>query len=182
MTEQMAIETAKQGCPKALEHIYLSNRSRVFNLARRYVPFREDAEDIVQETFLKAFNGIRAFNADVGGGFAPWINRICVHCAIDHLRSRNRHGGKLASLDALPQDPPSSDPSPEDIAVEQGVSRRIQSAVDNLPPRQQVIFTLRYREHMDIRQIAVRLDCTPGNVRAQLFRSTSKLRGFLRTE
>ena len=88
----------------------------------------------------------------------------------------------MASLDALPQEPPSSDPSPEDIAIERGDSRRLENAVENLPPRQQVIFTLRYREHLDIRQIAVRLDCTPGNVRAQLFRSTSKLRGFLRTE
>lgn len=182
VTEQMLIEIAKEGRPEALEEIYQSNHSRVFHLALRYVHFPEDAEDIVQETFLKVFYGIHTFDINLGAGLSAWINRICIHCAIDHLRVRKRRGGELTSLDALPQDPPSSSPSPEQITIEQRVSHRVQNAVDNLSPRQQMIFAMRYREHMNIRQIAVRLECSEGNVRSQLFRSATKLRNVFRTD
>ena len=182
MTEQMLIEIAKEGRPEALEQIYLRNHSRVFHLALRYVHFREDAEDIVQETFLKAFDGIHTFDLNIGAGLAAWINQICIHCAIDYLRVRKRRGGELTSLDALPQDPPSPYPSPEQVTIERCVSRRVQNAVDNLTPRQQIIFSMRYREHLNIRQIAVRLECSESNIRAQLFRSTAKLRNVFRTD
>jgi len=182
MTEQMLIELAKEGRPDALEQIYLRNHSRIFHLALRYVRSPEDAEDIAQETFLKAFDGINTFDINLGAGFPAWINRICIHCAIDHLRVRKRRGGEMTSLDALPQDPPSSSPSPEEITIERRVSNRVQDAVDNLSPRQQVIFSMRYREHLDIRQIAVRLECSEGNIRAHLFRSATKLRNVFRTD
>ena len=182
MTEQMLIKIAKEGCPDAFEQIYLRNHSRIFHLALRYVHFPEDAEDIVQETFLKAFDGINTFDINFGAGLSAWINRICIHCAIDHLRVRKRRGGELTSLDALPQDPPSSYPSPEQITIERSVSHRVQNAVDNLSPRQQIIFSMRYREHLDIRQIAVRLECSEGNIRGHLFRSATKLRNVIRTD
>lgn len=180
MTEQMLVATAKEGCPRALEQIYLRNHNRIFHLALRYVRSREDAEDVAQDTFLKAFDRIRTFEADFGAGFEAWINRICIHCAIDYLRARKRHGQALTSLDALPQDPPSPTPSPEQITLDQGVSHLVQSAVTKLPSRQQVIFSLRYREHLKIRQIAVRLDCSEGNVRSHLFRTTVRLRRAFR--
>jgi len=180
MTEQMLIDAAKDGRPEALEQLYLGNHGRIFNLALRYVCSREDAEDVVQDTFLKAFDRIRSFEAEYGAGFAAWINRICIHCAIDFLRARKRHRLASTSLDALPQDPPSPTPTPEQLSLEQGVSRLVQNAVTELPSRQQIIFSLRYREYMKIRQIAVRLDCSEGNVRSHLFRTTARLRRAFR--
>jgi len=182
MTEQMLVELAKKRRPEALEQIYQRNHTRIFHLALRYVRSPEDAEDIVQDTFIKAFDGIDTFDLNLGSGFSAWINRICIHCAIDHLRIRKRRGGDLTSLDALPQDPPSADPSPEQITIDRHVSHRVQDAVENLSPRQQIIFSLRYREHLNIRQIAVRLDCSEGNIRAHLFRSASKLKDVFRVD
>jgi RNA polymerase sigma-70 factor (ECF subfamily) len=180
MTEQLLIDAAKKGCPKALDQLYLNHHSRIFNLALRYVCSREDAEDVVQETFLKAFGRIRSYEAEYGAGFAAWINRICIHCAIDFLRARKRQRRASTSLDALPQDPPSPLPNPEQISIEQGVSRLVQNAVTDLPARQQIIFTMRYREYMKIRQIAVRLECSEGNIRSHLFRTTARLRRAFR--
>jgi RNA polymerase sigma factor (sigma-70 family) len=82
----------------------------------------------------------------------------------------------------MPQDPPSTNPSPEQVAIGRGIRSRIQDAMAVLSPRQQAIFSLRYIEQLDIRQIADRLCCSEGNVRAHLFRSASKLRGIFLAE
>ncbi len=182
MTEQMMVEMAKEGRPDALEQIYLRNRDRIFRLALRYLRFPEDAEDVVQETFIKAFDALDGFDLNLGSGLPAWLNQICVHCAIDHLRVRKRRWGRMTSLDAMPQDPPSGNPSPEQVVIGRGIRSRIQDAVAVLSPRQQAIFSLRYIEQLDIRQIADRLCCSEGNVRAHLFRSASKLRGIFLAE
>ncbi len=118
----------------------------------------------------------------MGSGLPAWLNQICVHCSIDHLRVRKRRLSRTTSLEAMPQDPPSSLPSPEQVAVGRGIQRRVRDAVGVLSPRQQAVFSLRYNEQLDIRQIAGRLGCSEGNVRAHLFRSASKLRGLFLAE
>lgn len=173
-SERPSAATEAENPAGALEELFLHHRDRVFRLALRYVRFPQDAEDVVQETFLKAFSALATFDPSLGSGLNAWLNQICVNCAIDHLRSRRRRS--QMSLDALPQEPASSAPSPEDIVIERRVSRGVHDAAGVLSPRQRVIFALRYREHMEIRQIAVRLECSEGNIRAHLFRSASKLR------
>jgi RNA polymerase sigma-70 factor, ECF subfamily len=182
MTEQMMVEQAKAGRPEAFEQIYLQHRDRIFRLALRYLCFPEDAEDVTQDTFIKAFDAISTFDLNLGSGLPAWINQICVHCAIDYLRVRKRRWNRTTSLEAMPQDPPSALPSPEQVAVVRGTQRRVRDAVGYLSPRQQAIFSLRFFEQLDIRQIAGRLGCSEGNVRAHLFRSASKLKGLFLAE
>ncbi len=177
MTEGMALELARTGRPEAYGFLYERNFDRIFRIARRYVRSPEDAEDVAQDTFIKALDAIRTYDPALGSGFQAWINRICVNCAIDFLRTKKRRAGiGQVSLQALPQEPPSAAPSPEQIVIDRHTSSRIHDAVDRLSPRQQIIFTMRYQDQMDIRQIALRLDCSEGNIRAHLFRTTHKLK------
>jgi RNA polymerase sigma-70 factor (ECF subfamily) len=177
MTEGMALELARAGRPEAYGFLYQQNFERISRLARRYVRSPEDAEDVAQDTFIKAFDAMGTYNPGLGSGFQAWINRICVNCAIDFLRSKKRRTGVgQVSLEALPQDPPSAAPSPEQIVIDRRTSSRVHDAVDRLSPRQQVIFSMRYQDQLDIRQIALRLDCSEGNIRAHLFRTTHKLK------
>jgi len=182
MTEEMMIELAKSGRPEALEQIYVRNRERIFRLALRYIHTSEDAEDIVQDTFIKALTGINTFDFSLGSSLPAWLSRICVNCAIDWLRNRKRHGGIMPSLDALSREIPSGGPSSEQLAIERRCSLWVQNAVSLFSPRQQTIFTMRYLEHLNIRQIAERMDCSEANIRAHLFRSLSKLRNAFRSE
>jgi RNA polymerase sigma-70 factor, ECF subfamily len=181
MTEGMALELARNGRPDAYGFLYEQNLERIRRLARRYVRSSEDAEDVAQDTFIKAFDAINTYDPGLGSGFQAWINRICIHCAIDFLRSKKRRAGiGQVSIDALAQEPASTMRTPEQIVVDRGTSSSVQDAVGRLSPRQQVIFSMRYRDHMDIRQIALRLDCSEGNIRAHLFRSTHKLKDHFR--
>ena len=181
MTEGMALELARAGRPEAYGFLYQQNFGRISRLARRYVRSPEDAEDVAQDTFIKAFDAMGTYNPGLGSGFQAWINRICINCAIDFLRCRKRRTGVgQVSIEALPQEPPSAAPSPEQIVIDRRTSSRVHDAVDRLSPRQQIIFTMRYQDQMDIRQIALRLDCTEGNIRAHLFRTTHKLKSHFR--
>ncbi|MGD0782252.1 MAG: sigma-70 family RNA polymerase sigma factor, partial [Candidatus Aminicenantales bacterium] len=165
------------GRPEAYGVLYERNFNRVCRLARRYVRSPEDAEDVAQDTFIKALDAMGRYDPGLGPGFQAWINRICVNCAIDFLRGKKRRTGLgRVSLDALAREPASITPSPEQIVIDRRASSRIHDAVEWLSPRQQMIFTMRYRDQLDIRQIALRLDCSEGNIRAHLFRSTRKLK------
>jgi len=177
MTEEDAVSLAQRGDEKGFRALYERHFGRIFRLALRYMRSPEDAEDVAQETFIKAYSGLDSFDIAFGAGFSAWLNRICVNCAIDHCRKARRLAGKgLVALDDLPHEPASPGPSPEDKAISADALSTLGEMVDNLSPRQRVIFALRYGQHLDIKQIAGRLECSEGNVRLHLFRSTLKLR------
>jgi RNA polymerase sigma-70 factor (ECF subfamily) len=180
MTDESTILLAKEGRPEAFRALYDRNREIVYRLAFRYVRSRQDAEDVMQETFIKAFKGIRRFDFKVGSSFAAWLGTICVHCAIEHLRRTQRRSGESQmSLSDLPQEPASADPSPERTAIARRSLSDVERAYGRLSPGQQVIFDLRHRQHLDIKEIAARMDCSESNVKTQLGRSVAKLRKFL---
>ena len=175
--EEKTVIRAQQGEEGAFRELYEKLYGRIFRLAFRYMRTVEDAEDVAQETFIKAYAGLRSFDPSLSAGFPAWLNRICVNCAIDHQRKARRTGryGAVA-LEDLHHEPASPGPSPEETAISARALSDLENMADNLSPRQQIIFGLRYRHHLDIKQIAGRLECSEGNVRLHLFRSTHKLR------
>jgi len=180
MTEETNVQLAKEGRPEAFRTLYDLNRKNIYGLAFRYVRSPEDAEDIMQETFIKAFKGIRRFDDKVGSSFSAWLGTICVHCAIEHLRRSRRRGGEVpVSLDGLSQEPASADPSLERTVFARRLLSDVERAHGCLSPNQQVIFDLRHRQHLDIKEISARMDCSESNIKTQLGRSLAKLRKFL---
>ena len=180
MTDEATIHLAKEGQPEAFRTLYDRNRESVYGLAFRYVRSPQDAEDVMQETFIKAFKGIRRFDFKAGSSFAAWLGTICVHCAIEHFRrSRRRSAEVQMSLSDLPQEPASADPSPERAVLARRSLSDVERTYRRLSPSQQVIFDLRHRQHLDIKEIAARMDCSESNVKTQLGRSVAKLRKFL---
>jgi RNA polymerase sigma-70 factor (ECF subfamily) len=174
---QKTLVLAQRGDRRAFQELYEDHCGRIFRLALRYMRSLEDAEDVTQETFIKAYAGLRSFDVNLSAGFSAWLNRICLNSAIDHQRKAKRLAGNgLVSLDDLRREPASPGPSPEERAISARTMSRLAEMADSLSPRQRIIFALRYGRHMDIKQIAGRLDCTEGNIRLHLFRSTHKLR------
>jgi len=175
--EEKTIILAQQGDEGAFRALYEKHYGRIFRLALRYMRTLEDAEDVAQETFIKAYAGLRSFDTSLSAGFSAWLNRICVNCAIDHRRKAKRMSGNgLIALGDLSCEPASPDPSPEEMAISASTMSNLTNMMNSLSPRQQIIFTLRYRRHMGISQIAGYLDCSEGNIRLHLFRLTLKLR------
>jgi RNA polymerase sigma-70 factor (ECF subfamily) len=177
MKEELIILLAKEGDEDAFHELYTRHRLSVFRAAFRLTRLTEDAEDIMHETFIRAFKKIHTFDLKYGAGFGAWINRICVNCSIEHLRKHKNR--KPLQLDALPNPahvPHSPDPTPEESASTSQTRRRLLEALAVLSPKQRTIFNLRYSQNMDVKEIAQCLRCSESTVKTQHMRAVSKLR------
>jgi RNA polymerase sigma-70 factor (ECF subfamily) len=180
MTEEITVLLAKEGRREAFRELYETHRETVYGLAFRYVRSPQDAEDVMQETFIKAFRNIGRFDFRAGASFSAWLGTIGARCAIDHLRKNKRQmRSQHVSLSDMAVEPTSTSPSPERLVVDGRVQSSLTEACRRLSPSQQVIFDMRHGQHLDIKEIAARLHCSVSNVKTQLARSVAKLRKYL---
>ena len=180
MNENMTVILAKEGQPDAIRQIFQQYGMRIYRLAFQHTGSKPDAEDIMQETFVKAFKNLHTFKFHISPSFSSWLNTICLNCTIDHLRSqRSKRRNAHIPLYELSQELHSRNPSPEDTVQKEQAVRRIRQALAVLPARQRLIFEMRYHQHMDIKDIAESLRCSQSNVKTHIFRALRKLRKIM---
>jgi RNA polymerase sigma-70 factor (ECF subfamily) len=181
MDETALIRTAREGDGDAFRTLFDAHNGRVLGLAYKYLRNRADAEDVLQETFVRAYRALGTFDSEKSPDFGVWINRICVNCSIDALRRARRRiaqpleGEALASLSAG-----AAEDNPERAARSREIRERIDQALDRLSPRQRMIFTLRHDQGYSIREIARTVESTEGSVKKHLFRAVEALKKKLR--
>jgi RNA polymerase sigma-70 factor (ECF subfamily) len=176
MDETVLIQAAQAGNRNALRELYDQNRSRIFALAYQYVKNREDAEDILQETFIKAFRKIHTFRVGADTNFAAWLFRVGINCSIDYLRRNKARLAELGPeiLDSVPSSAHASDPAREQANRE--LRRQVERCLGGLSPKQRMIFLLKHDQQYSIREIAAELHCTEGSIKTHLFRAVSNLK------
>jgi RNA polymerase sigma-70 factor (ECF subfamily) len=138
----------------------------------------QDAEDVVQETFLKAYTELPAFEAR--SQFGSWLHRIAVNCAIDLVRRRPRSAAREAqappgALEALA----SESPGPDRHASARELRDHLHAALGRLTPLERAAFTLRHLDERPVAEISASLGQSDGAVRHSIFRAVSKLRKAL---
>lgn len=167
---------ARDGDHDAFGEIVETYRDRLFGLAIGILRDRSAAEDVVQETFIKAFKNLKGFRGD--SSIYTWLYRIAVNTAHNHLRRASRRvevdfDDVAPIIEARGQNPAESTAN-----AELGVA--IDGAIQNLPPRQREVFMLHYFERMTHREIAEVLGVTEGAVKANFFHAVQKLKGALK--
>jgi RNA polymerase sigma-70 factor (ECF subfamily) len=180
MKDNMLVILAKEGQHGAFRQLYEQNWGRIYRIAFRHTGSQPDAEDIMQETFIKVFKRIHTLRTQNEADFSAWLNTICLNCVIDFLRKQGRRQrNRQVSLSDLPRELLSNNPSPEHKVLMGQAAGRIREILGILSPRQRLIFDMRYNQHMDIKDIAECLRCSTSNVKTQIFRSLKKLRKTL---
>lgn len=180
MNEHMNIVMAKDGNPDAFRQLYEEHGARIFRIAYRHTGSQSDAEDIMQETFIKAFKHIHTFRANPKNRFSPWLNTICINYTLDHFRKQRRtHQHDQVPLSDVLQGIQSWNHSPEDKMESKQIGQHIHKALSCLPPKQHLIFEMRYSQHMDIKNIAQTLRCSQSTVKTHISRTLKKLRKTL---
>jgi len=149
-------------------------QERLYYIVIRIVLNHEDARDVVQESFIKAYRNIGSFNEEYR--FYTWLYRIAVNTALNHIQQR-RH--REESLDKI-QEEKRFDP-PADHDVNETFSRvevleRVKRLLSVVPPEMRTVFTLRIYEGMTYQEIAETLDISIGTVMSRLHRARSTLR------
>src|SRR5580692_1723096 len=137
---------------------------------------KTDAEDMVQETFLKAWKQIGRF--DGRATFGTWLHRICANCSLDHIRARKRKQEFQTGDDLLPQAATGA-PSPERLALSSEITGILTSALDELSDMERSAFVLRHYEGQSIEEISAALGVQPGAAKHSVFRAVQKLRQAL---
>jgi len=176
MDETVLIQAAQAGNRAAFRALYDLNSARIYALAYHYVKNQEDAEDILQDTFIKAFRKIATFRVGAETNFSSWLFRVGINCSIDHLRRNKSRPAALGleALESVPSKASDSDPALEHARGE--FREHIERCLCGLSPRQRMIFLLKHEQQLSIREIAVELHCTEGSVKTHLFRAVTALR------
>jgi RNA polymerase sigma-70 factor, ECF subfamily len=183
--DAQAVARAREGDSEAFRGLVDRHSRALFHLAYRITGNEAEAEDVVQETFVRAWRALDRFEARAQVG--SWLHRIAANAALDVVRARRRHGeraaGRPAGAGEEEQDPleriASDLPSPERLAAGSEVSRRLRAAMAQLTASERTAFVLRHFEDQPIEEIGRALGLQGNAAKQTVFRAVRKLRRAL---
>ncbi len=173
--EREQIRLARQGDADAYGRLVTRHQQTVFNIAYRVTGNRQEAEDVAQETFVKAYRALNRF--DTERPFAPWLYRIATNTALNWIK-RRRPEAELDKETAL-ADP---SPGPEAQAIAADTSARLRAAIAALPPNYRAAIELRHFQDLSYQEMSDALDVPISDVKSWLFRARRKLKKVLTPE
>jgi RNA polymerase sigma-70 factor (ECF subfamily) len=154
---------------------------RAVRIAYHYLRDAHDADEAVQDAFIKVFTHITSYREDLP--FEVWFTRILVNACLDLRKSRSRRlrwaVPMSSTADMPPNDPATPEPTPEQRLVSRERAKEITAAVDSLPDRQRTVFTLCHVAEQTTSEVSQALGLSEATVRVHLFRAVRKLRRLL---
>jgi RNA polymerase sigma-70 factor, ECF subfamily len=183
--DEALVRQAQQGNTSAFEQLVRHYDRVVLRLALNITGSYEDAQDIYQEAFLRAYRNLARFRFECS--FYTWIYRIATNLCLDHLRQRQLRNRDIITerldedeetvLDRVPDQRPAT--SPERAALSRELRDRIRMALGRLSPRERVVFELKHYQGLKLQTVATMLNTTENTIKNTLFRATHKLRAEL---
>lgn len=173
LIEADLISAAKRGDREAFDALVRRSYVDAYTLAYRLTGNEEDARDVVQEAYLRAYKGLKRFRGDAQ--FSTWLYRITANCAATHLGRRTRHRHEVLDEQAPVADSrPDNDPQLRATANE--LRWRLSQALDELPPRLRAVVVLRDVYGLPHEAIAKELGISESAAKVRLHRARNKLR------
>ena len=181
-----AVERTLSGERDAYRVLVERHSRNVFRMAYRMTGNRHDAEEVVQEAFLRAYQKLKQFQGQ--SNFGTWAYRIAANYAIDRMRARSaeqsrREVGRTPGEDGWEVDPmvnaEDTAPSPERLAVSAQLAEKMKEALDALSPAERTAIVMRHWEGCAIEEIAVVLKSNTNATKNTVFRAVAKLRKAL---
>lgn len=176
-TDWQLLSKARQGNKKAFGQLVEKYQDKALYLALDLIGNFDDAQDIAQNAFLKAFEKLSDFKGQ--SAFSTWLYRIVVNLAIDHRRAEvRRHRYVIKTFDENIGLLNAHDPEilPDRKAETENYHELIKKMIHELPEQQRIAFTLRHYHGMSMKDIAEVIQCQPGTVRSHIFRALNTIR------
>ncbi len=154
------------------DHLYLRHRERIHRVVLSVVCNPDDALDLTQEIFLKAYQRLKTFKH--ASQFYSWLYRIAINQCIDHMRRQSKHNVLIdepfcEEIFRTPYVNPSTALERDEFYCQ------LHAALPALTPCQRTVFVLRYQEDLSLKSIARQLGCSTGTVKAHLFHARRTL-------
>ena len=178
------VRRAAHGSTEAFEQLVLTYQTQVYNLALRMAGNPEDALDLSQEAFLKAWRGLASYRFD--SAFSTWLYRLTSNVCIDFLRRQKKQ--KMISLQVTDETGEERDlsipdpaPGPEDALLARSEREQVAQALQNLDPEYREALTLRVINGLSYAEIAGILGIREGTVKSRIARARDKMRIAMQT-
>ena len=181
-TDLELVRRVQSGDKSAFDVLVLKYQQKVINLVTRYVHDPHIAMDVSQESFIKAYKGLKNFRGD--SAFYTWLYRIAINTAKNHLVSKSRRmpdddidareaeqydgGGKLRDIS-----------TPENQMMTDEIKNTLNKAIEALPDDLRIAITLRELEGLSYEEISDAMDCPIGTVRSRIFRARESIESEL---
>ena len=184
--DRALVTRCQSGDRSAFDELVLRYQDRIFRLAMHMLHDREDAYDVAQECFVKAYRGLATFRGEAA--FSTWLYRIAIHASTCHLRrTANRMRRRHVSLGGPDSDAPNAGamqpavntPGPEEMADRVEQRSLVRQAIRTLESEHRVVVLLRDIEGMTYDEIGGLLQCPVGTVKSRLHRAREQLRQTL---
>ena len=181
--EQDLVARAKRGDLPAYDELVRRYQERIYATVYHMVSNHEDANDLAQEAFIKAFQAIKSFKG--GSSFYTWVYRIAVNKTINFLKQRkNRSQMSLNDLDFNAEHDPDllalvSDKTPRREVNLSELQEKLNEAMQKLSEPHRLVVTLHDVQGLSHEEIAKIMDCNIGTVRSRLFYARQQLQGYL---
>ncbi len=174
-SDKELLNSCRSGDIRALEKIYVLYERQVFRYAYHLLGNRDEADDMKQETFVKAYQAIAKFRGD--SSLQTWLLKICGNLCRDRMKSWDRRKVQYDSrfdYDGFGSDPHQNDP--QMILEKAQVNETVMKALKGMPAAQREIIVLHEIEDLSHEEISVILSCTRTSVKLRLFRARKSLR------
>lgn len=168
------VRRVQLGDKSAFDLLVIKYQHRIVHLVNRYVKDPSEAQDVAQDTFIKAYRALGDFRGD--SAFYTWLYRIAINTAKNYLLSRSRrhfdyeidvqdaeqveNAAQLKDMD-----------TPDNLLMNEQIVKVIKTAIEKLPEEMRIAITLREFEGMSYEEIAEAMDCPIGTVRSRIFRA-----------
>ncbi len=174
--EQLLINRAQAGDADAFRSLVNRSKINVYRLAFDLTGNRQDAEDLSQDVFVKAYRSLPNFRGDAK--WSTWLYRITVNACMDHRKANRRE--QMEYDDDIEQDLPAHagtlhPTAPDRSAEATMIQQHIEKALDRLSPNERSVFVLRHYHDLPLRQIAETMNVAEGTVKSYLFRAARRL-------
>ncbi|MFC2157676.1 RNA polymerase sigma factor [Acidobacteriota bacterium] len=171
--EQMQILKAKKGDHIAFEFLVHRYQKNIYHLCRNMTGAHQSADDLSQDTFVKAYFNINSFKD--GMNFYSWIRKIALNNSLNYLKSRKREKPFDENRISKKSNPSGSNP-PQDKLIRKRMNEKFHDSLHTLPSDQKTIFILRVFENLSYETISKILKIPPGTVMSRLNRARKKLK------
>lgn len=179
--ENGVIRSVLDGNINDFEQLVTAYEKNVYNLALRMVGDPDDAADITQETFIKAYRALGSFRGD--SKFSSWIYRIASNVCLDFLRSRSRRAQVPLSFENEDAEGeielPDMSQNPEEVLMKKLSMEAVRRGMEKLPPKQRQILVLRELCGLSYAELAQTLSVEEGTVKSRIFRARKRLCAIL---
>ena len=186
VSELELVKRCQKGDSAAFDELVGRYRTRVFGMIYNMVHNEQDAWDLAQDSFVKAWKSIDRFRGK--SSFYTWLYRIVMNVTIDWLRKKQVKGGgsefddsiQLKHIEPASKTVPKSEALPYEMIERREIRARIDKAIAQLSPEQRAVILMKEIEQMQYHEIAEALGCSIGTVMSRLFYARKKLQNLLR--